>query len=266
MVDESRESRKYTTVIGYVDDFPGADVSNDAISVILTEDDVGGIDVDLDGESVVVDSWSAGVLSVTDDGNFTIVDSNGTVIEEPLDVSDSTVTVTDDGNFTIVDSNGTVIEEPLDVSDSTVTVTDDGSLSVNSISDNENREVGLVRLRDDSGNTVDPMSQPSHPNKQVSGHDLDADGDLAIGPLPLDGTSGVIISVNSTSNSEWSASVDWVDNNGNTYQQEQPSDIGLNSVVSDWARLVRKAPMVEVTITDESGGTNNVNAHVDTEV
>lgn len=237
MVDESRESRKYTTVIGYVDDFPGADVANDAISVILTEDDVGGIDVDLDGESIVVDSWSAGVLSVTDDGDFTIVDSNGNIIEEPLDVSDATVTVTDDG-----------------------------SLSINSISDNENREVGLVRLRDDSGNTVNPMSQPSHPNKQVSGHDLDADGDLSIGPLSLDGTSGIVISVNSTSGSAWSASVDWVDNNGNTYQKEQPSDIGLNSVTSDWARLVRKAPMVEVTITDESGGTNNVNAHVDTEV
>jgi hypothetical protein len=76
----------------------------------------------------------------------------------------------------------------------------------------------------------------------------------------------VTIAANSTDENTFSVSVEWVDSAGNVYQQESPTDIELSSITQDFARLVRKAPQVQVTVTDDSGATqNNINIHVDTQ-
>lgn len=106
-----------------------------------------------------------------------------------------------------------------------------------------------------------------YPDRQVSGHDLDpnADGDLTIGPVDVRNTQAVLIAANSTDDTNWSASVEWVDDDGNTIQTESATDIALSGVDNDNARLTRKGPRVSVTFTsDAAGGTaNTLNAYVD---
>lgn len=131
------------------------------------------------------------------------------------------------------------------------------------------RPPGLLRPRPD--NTLDAVvvdeqgsSQATqYPNEQIVGHDL-ASGDLVIGPLAVNRTESVMLVVNSTSGNTWSASVDWETPEGDVLQEESASDLNLSSATEDWARLIRKGPQVEITITDESGAANNsVNAYVD---
>lgn len=107
---------------------------------------------------------------------------------------------------------------------------------------------------------------PDHPNRQVVGHDLVADGDLTIGDVGVARSEAAVVAANSTDGNTWSASVDWQNDAGDVFQSESAADINLSSVAEDWARLVRKGPRVQVTFTDESGaGSNEINAHVDTE-
>ena len=128
----------------------------------------------------------------------------------------------------------------------------------------------VVPSEDVTGNNLnvgkDDDGFDGFPNIQTVGHDLDADGDLVVGPTNIERSSSILISANSTDNSAWSASVGWEDSNGNLYQTESKTDIQMDSVTQDWSRLVRKSPRVVVTFTDESGGKNNINAYVDTEV
>lgn len=124
----------------------------------------------------------------------------------------------------------------------------------------------VARVTDSSGTQVDPDRSPDYPNSQTTGHDLIASGDLVIGPVSVARSEALVISANSTDGNSFSVSVDWEDGAGNVFQTESAADIGLDSAVEDWARLVRKGPQVEVTVTDTSAAaSNNINIHVDTE-
>lgn len=106
-----------------------------------------------------------------------------------------------------------------------------------------------------------------YPGRVVTGHDLDpnAQGDLTIGPVRVENTQAVLIAANSTDNTNWSASVDWEDADGNVIQTESATDIALSGVDNDNARLTRKGPRVEVTFTSDAaaGTANTLNAYVD---
>jgi hypothetical protein len=103
-----------------------------------------------------------------------------------------------------------------------------------------------------------------HPNRTEVEHDL-ADGDLEIGPLGVARSDALLIAVHSKDDAAFSVSVKWRDGNGNVYQTEPKGETGVSSSTDDWARLTRKGPQAVVTITNESGGENVVNAFVDTE-
>jgi hypothetical protein len=135
MSGESNESRKFTSTVSLLEDFPGADITKDAVRVVIAASELEeGVEVEVPGVVDVQESSpldvSGATLTITDDGDFNIHDSSGSIIEEPLDVSDATVTVTDDGSLNIVDSADNIIEEPLDVSGGVVSVSEDSPLDV----------------------------------------------------------------------------------------------------------------------------------------
>lgn len=100
-------------------------------------------------------------------------------------------------------------------------------------------------------------------------HDLDptnGSGDLVI-HVQVDRTQALVVAGNSTDGNNWSASVRWIDGetSDNEYVSESKTDTGLDTVTNDWARLVRKGPVAEVTFTSEvaDGTQNQINAWVD---
>lgn len=196
-----------------------------------------------------------------------LVDSNNA-----LDVSAATVTITDDGNLAIAS-----LPEPLDVSGAEVDVdiasqtasplAVAGTVDVSAYNGGTlpTEQQSPVGVEDSTGTQINPDQSPEYPDNQTVGHDLDADGDLTIGPVSVARSEAVVIAITSTDGANFSASVEWTDGSGNTFQSEAATDIGIDATSEEWVRLVRKGPQVTVTVTDTSGGTNNVNAHVDTE-
>lgn len=123
-----------------------------------------------------------------------------------------------------------------------------------------------VAVEDTTGTQVNPDQSPDYPDSQTVGHDLIASGDLVIGPVSVARAEAIVVAVNSTNSETFSVSVSWENGSGDVFQSEDKTETGIDTVTSDWARLVRKGPQVKVTITDESGaGQNLINAHVDTE-
>lgn len=102
---------------------------------------------------------------------------------------------------------------------------------------------------------------------RTTGHDLDptnGDGDRVVS-VEVGRTQALIVSATSTDGNTWSASVKWVDGDGNEFVSQSKTDIDLDSVTNDWARLTRKGPKAEVTFTSEEtdGTQNQLNAFVD---
>jgi len=205
----------------------------------------------------------------------------------PLDVSSSEVdvnlttqtasplTITDDGSLAVAS-----LPEPLDVSSAevdvdlntqtlgAVTVTDDGSLVLDAANQSTLpvEQQSPVGIEDSTGTQTDPAIATAYLDYQNTGYDLIASGDLVIGPSAVERGTAVVIAASSVDNNAFSVSVQWEDGSGNVFQSESAADIGLDNVTEDYARLVRKAPQVELTITDESGAAqNNINIHTDTE-
>jgi len=137
-----------------------------------------------------------------------------------------------------------------------------------SVGDDELRveQQSPVGVEDSTGTQVDPALATDYLGSQTIGHDLVGSGDLAIGPGAVERGTAVIIAATSTDNNAFSVSVSWEDDSGNVFQTEDATDIGLDTITEDYARLVRKAPQVSITVTDESGAAqNNINVHADTE-
>lgn len=111
-------------------------------------------------------------------------------------------------------------------------------------------------------------NQSQHPEDEVIGHDLDpnAAGDY-VAHVKVAATQALVIAGNSTDGNTWSASVRWIDAEGadNEFVSEAKTDTGLDAVTNDWARLVRKGPVAEVTFTSEetAGTQNQLNAFAD---
>jgi hypothetical protein len=123
-----------------------------------------------------------------------------------------------------------------------------------------------VLVNDSAGTGIDPALATDYLDSQTVGHDLVGSGDLIIGPALIERGTAVTIAATSTDTNSFSVSVQWEDGNGNVFQSESAVDIGLDGITEDYARLVRKAPQVELTVTDESGAAqNNINIHADTE-
>lgn len=105
-----------------------------------------------------------------------------------------------------------------------------------------------------------------YPDNETTGHDLDpnAADDLVV-TVPVEHTQALLVAANSTDGNNWSASVRWVDPDDNEFVKESKTDVELDTVSNDWARLVRKGPVAEVTFTSEetAGTQNQVNAFVD---
>jgi len=105
------------------------------------------------------------------------------------------------------------------------------------------------------------------PSEVVTNHDLDpnADGDVTVKER-VDRSQAVVIAANSKDGNNWSASVEWQDNDGNVFQTQSKSDIDLSSVSDDHARLYRKGVVASVTFTSEEAGgvQNRINAFLDT--
>ena len=159
-------------------------------------------------------------------------------------------------------------DQPLDVSGATVTVTDDGSLAIDAATTDtlSTEQQSPVAVEDTAGAQVDPALGADYLDAQTTGYDLVASGDLTIGPGPVERGTGVIIAARSTDTNAFSVSVEWQDSAGNVFQSESATDIGLNGITGDYARLVRKGPQVQVTATDDSGAAQNlINIHADTE-
>lgn len=109
-------------------------------------------------------------------------------------------------------------------------------------------------------------STAQFPNRKVVGHDLDpnADGDLTVTGACA-ATEAVILAATSTDNNTWSASLDFVDGEGNVFQSLTASDLSLSSVTEGSTTITRNAPKVNVTLTSEetAGTQNRVNVYVD---
>lgn len=106
-----------------------------------------------------------------------------------------------------------------------------------------------------------------YPEDKTVSHDLDpngGDGNLTR-TVRVGKQQALIVAGNSTDNNDWSASVRWVDGDDNEFVSESKTDIKLDTVSNDWARLTRKAPKAEVTFTSEetAGTQNRINAFVD---
>jgi len=181
----------------------------------------------------------------------------------PLDVSAATVTVTDDGDFTIagtVDASAAEIEVDLTTQSlGSLTVTDDGALAVDALDDS-------VGVEDTSGTPVDPAVATRYLDEGRTEYDLVGSGDLTIGPGSVKRGTAVVIAATSTDDNAFSVSASWEDAQGNVFQTEPAADIGLDTITEDYARLVRKAGRVRLTVTDESGAAQNtINIYVDTQ-
>lgn len=127
--------------------------------------------------------------------------------------------------------------------------------------------VGGIPITDSSDTVIDPDVNPDYPNSQTISHDLDpnADGDLVV-TVNVARTQSILIAAHSLDSNNWSASVRWIntDADDNLFQSESASDIALNGVSEDWARLVRKGAVIEVTFTSDvtAGTQNRLNAFV----
>lgn len=227
------EDYRNTERIDYVANLPGARRERD---VLVTE---------VEGEVTVnfVDDINRLLGAVRPaDGSVFEVEQTG-----PIDVSAETVPVDQQGPVNI----GQWTAGSLDVTAATVPVESDTPLDVSG----ETVPVdGTVTVTDDD-TTAD------HPESEVVAHDL-VDEDLVIGPVSVARSRAVLVSIHSTDEADWSATLDWQDEDGNTFQMESPD--GLTMEQEAWEELTRKATHVEVTVSDESGAeSNQINAYVD---
>ena len=265
-----------------VDPLAAGDQPFDVSGAVVTITDDGNLAVaslpeplDVSSAEVDVDLNSQSLSEVA-----TNLSQIGGTAQSAVDVADKIDQIEDALASVGADSLRVASPNPLDVSAAevdvdvasqslgTVTVDDDGSLAINAYNGGTlpTEQQSPVGVEDAGGNQVDPALATDYLDAQQAGYDLVGGGDLTIGPGAVERGKAVVIAANSTDNNTFSVSVEWQDSNGNVFQAEPAADIGLDAVTEDYARLVRKGPQVEVTVTDESGASQNtINIHADTE-
>jgi len=203
----------------------------------------------LDAESVFIDA---------DDDNGNTLNPNAETLTQAITAPDGLITylsralqqyAIDELRTRVHDSAGTQVD-PLNQD------------ALQSVAGDELR----ARVHDSDGTQVDPALATRYLDERRAGYDLVGSGDLTIGPGSVERGTAVVIAATSTDGNAFSVSVEWKDGSGNVYQTEPAADIGLDTITEDYARLVRKSLLVEVTVTDESGAAqNNINIHADTQ-
>lgn len=222
-------SRKYRRVIDYVEDEVGVDIPNDVKRSAIAQ-------VDIDpGDELPINLTEIGGTAQSAANLLAILASEGG------------------------DEVRVVSPNPLDASAAEIDV----DLNTQSLSELAVEQQTPVGIEDTTDTQINPDQSPDYP-ATVAQQDLIGTGDLTIGPVSVARAEAVLVAANSEDGNTFSVSVDWVDGSGNVIQTQSASDLALASITEDWARVVRKAPEVELTFTDTSGGTaNNINAFVD---
>lgn len=203
----------------------------------------------LDAESVFIDA---------DDDNGNTLNPNAETLTQAITAPDGLITylsralqqyAIDELRTRVHDSAGTQVD-PMNQD------------ALESVAGDELR----ARVHDSGGNQVDPALATQYLDYNLRQYDLVGSGDANIGPLSVKRGTAVVIAATSTDDNAFSVSVEWEDGSGAVYQTEQAADIGLDTITEDYARLVRKGKEVVITVTDESGASqNNINIHADTQ-
>jgi hypothetical protein len=102
----------------------------------------------------------------------------------------------------------------------------------------------------------------AHPEQIVAGADLVNNGDQVIN-VDVSRAKYVTYTVNETSGGSVDVSVEWLDQNMNTFFTQSASDLSAQGVTQDYSRLNRRGPRVEITVSNNSSATNT-NIFVDT--
>ena len=187
------------------------------------------------------------------------VNSNGELRTDAVLDAESVFIDADDDDGNTINPNAETLSESIADPDGLLTYL---ARALDSFSEDELR----ARVHDSAGTQVDPTLATRYFDSGRSGYDLIAQGDLTLGPGSVERGTAVVIAGTSTDNNAFSVSVEWQDAGGDVYQTEPAADIGLDTITEDYARLVRKAPEVLVTVTDESGAAqNNINIYADTQ-
>jgi len=291
----SRSERKYTRTINNVLDEVGVDIATDEKKSKITSIDNTAGPLATDIEEIGGQAQSAvdvaqridaifGALQAQSSGELRTrilgPDGTGTVQQAVVEALDTALATGDTGVVTYLTRALSSIKSDqlrvdlqnnnagtLPVEQQTpVALEDETSTAIAPSNPLATEQQSPVGVEDSTGTQVDPAVATAYLDSQTVGYDLVGSGDLVIGPAPVERGTAVVIAATSTDTNAFSISVQWEDDSGNVFQSESATDIGLDNVTEDYARLVRKSPQVEVTITDESGATQNIiNAHADTE-
>jgi hypothetical protein len=221
-------SRKYTKIVNYVEDQIGADIDRDLLEIAISAQDT---------DELLV-SQADGEVYATD------LDKIGGETQSAVDVANKIDKIED----ALTSVGGDQLRVDLE------------NYNGGAVPTEQQSPVGVENT---AGDQIDPERAVDFPNQQVVGEDLTVD-DTVIGPFTVARSEALVLSVNETSGGSINASVDWVDSNGNIFQSESATDIGLSDVSQDWSRLVRKGPQAKVTLSNSNSATST-NAHVDTE-
>lgn len=251
----SFSERQYTRTIDYLEDLIGADVSRDVLKVALASQDIATTDQNI--EQVGGQSQSAVDIAAAINTLAAAAASDGSEVLQTEQQTPVKLEADDDGGNT-AELQGEELGTALAGTETAlITYLSQALASV------DNDEL-ISRVADSAGAQVDPALGADYPDTSQQ-QDLVGTGDLTIGPVPVGRTEAVVIAANSDDDNTFSISVEWQDDGGNVLQSESASDIELNSVDNEYARLVRKGQQFQATVTDESGaGQNNVNVFIDT--
>lgn len=113
------------------------------------------------------------------------------------------------------------------------------------------------------GTQIDPATNDDQPNfydEDIVGHDLDADGDYTIPEQNVRGTGDIIVKVASADTATFTVTVEWTDGSGNVLYAQEPAE--ATDVTNANLKFNVASDHVQLTITDDSGGTNTINGTV----
>lgn len=252
------EDRKYTQTIDYLEDLVGADLNRDMLQVALSDQDLDVLDLNIQDIGGAAQS-AVDVADAIDQIEDALTSTGTDQLRVDLENNNvGTFPTTIEGD----DTGGTTAEVQADELDATLGGSETALITILAAALNDVGTDELVsRITDSTGAQIDPSLATDYPDNFAE-QDLSG-GDLVIGPVPVGRSQAVVVSGFSEDAANWEATVEWQSDSGDRIIRQTPSDVGLNGVTEDYSRLIRKGQQVQVTFSDTSGGTNNINAFVD---
>jgi biopolymer transport protein ExbD len=231
---------------------------SDALKAVDQSDTNRAIEVEDDGSGnyllkVKVDEDTSGGGSGTTQYDEDTQHSSG-------DTGTSVVAVRNDTLASLVDTDGDYA--PLQVDQ-------DGALYVNLATTLDQTQDGVQAFGNDgNGPAQIPIRNTgvaddvAHPEQVVAGADLANNGDQVIN-VDVSRAKYITYTVNEASGGSVDVSIEWLDQNMNTFFTQSASDLSAQGVTQDYSRLNRRGPRVEITVSNNSSATNT-NIFVDT--